>query len=494
MTSSTTTFRNWNGSQACRPSKVHYPRTQKEIEALVKQAYTDETRIRVVGRGVHTFGFISMCDPNDLILNFQHYNQIIDVDKEQKTVTAQAGIALEDLLPHIEDDKVRLALSNMGEIAEQCLGGVTATGTHGSGGGGPTGRPDSFSDQVVQYKIMECTQEATVHILDKSSPDFCALQTHLGTLAIVLEVTLQLVDWYHLEWKARDIGKFHELTVDEIQERYEQVYSLSYTYFPTTDEMVELARDKTSITKESGVAADVKDEFVSTLRQGASRCLGCVPVLIGPYAKVQKRALLSLSGSDTWRKILSQGDLWGGTNVTLLTDVEYAVPIEQTMKALASIRQILQSNGYAKKILCVVGVRFVRASPALMACHYSSSSTDVFAFLDVQFRTKKPDRRIIQNIQSKFFEMGGRAHWGKYNTTTRGMIDSNELWPSRNLEEFLKVKKKFDPKNVLGNKYLDQALGLSFSPKKSQRRQRKNQNDSSQEPIEQGIEIGTGSF
>jgi hypothetical protein len=97
-------------------------------------------------------------------------------------------------------------------------------------------------------------------------------------------------------------------------------------------------------------------------------------------------------------------------------------------------------------------------------------------------------------MQSKFFEMGGRAHWGKYNTTTRAMIDSNELWPSRNLKEFLKVKKKFDPKNVLGNKYLDQALGLSFSPKKSRSGQRKNQSDSSQEPMEQGVEIGTGSF
>ena len=69
---------------------------------------------------------------------------------------------------------------------------------------------DSFSDQVVKYKIMECTPEARIHTVDRSHPNFTSFQTHLGTLAIVLEVTLQLTDAYYLEWKSRLVGSLEE--------------------------------------------------------------------------------------------------------------------------------------------------------------------------------------------------------------------------------------------------------------------------------------------
>lgn len=453
-------FRNWNGSQKCFPCKIEYPRTTQEIKQVVQMAAKSGKRIRVVGRGVHTYGYISMCDPDDIILNLQYYNQVLIIDKETKTVTAQAGIALEDLLPHLESSKVRLALRNMGEITEQCLGGVTGTGTHGSGGGGPDGQPDSFSDQVLHYKIMECTNEAKIHTVSQGSSDFAALQTHLGTLAIILEVTIQLVDWYHLEWKTSSIGSLTELTTDRILERYHQVYSLSYTYFPMIEEVVEVTRDKTNNTTESGIGADIQDDFVSTLRQGANRCLLLFPGFVKPYAKVQKRALLTLKGSDMWRKVLSQGDLWGGTNITLITDLEYAMHINRTIHALKALRQVFCEYANAKSMLAVVGIRFVRASPALMACHYSSNQEDIFAYINVQFRTKRPNATIVQTIQARMMELGGRPHWGKYNTTTRKMIDENRLWPTQNIKGFLEVKQKYDPHNLLGNQYLDRALGL----------------------------------
>ncbi len=453
-------FRNWNGSQKCRPGKIEYPRTTAEIKEIVQSAAQSGKRIRVVGRGVHTYGYISMCDSDDIILNLQYYNQVLIIDKNAKTVTAQAGIALEDILPHLESPKIRLALQNMGEITEQCLGGVTGTGTHGSGGGGPDGKPDSFSDQVLHYKIMECTKDAKVHIVSQGSPEFAALQTHLGAVAIILEVTIQLVDWYHLEWKTCAIGGLLELTTEKIETRYHQVYSLSYTYFPMIDEIVEVTRDNTNNTKESGIGADIKDDFVSTLRQGANRLLYLFPGLVEPYARVQKRALLTLKGSDMWRKVLSQGDLWGGINITLITDVEYALPIDRTLNALETIRKVFCNNHHARTMVAVVGVRFVRGSPALMACHFSNNKEDIFAYINVQFRTKKPRMAIINAIQARMMELGGRPHWGKYNTTTRKLIDDNTLWPAQNMKGFLDVKNKYDPHNMLGNQYLDNALGL----------------------------------
>ena len=98
--------------------------------------------------------------------------------------------------------------------------------------------------------------------------------------------------------------------------------------------------------------------------------------------------------------------------------------------------------------------------PLLMACHYSSNQEDIFAYINVQFRTKRPNATIVQTIQARMMELGGRPHWGKYNTTTRKMIDENRLWPTQNIKGFLEVKQKYDPHNLLGNQYLDRALGL----------------------------------
>jgi L-gulonolactone oxidase len=455
------TFQNWNGGNECFPSRIQTPTTTKAIQNIVQYACKHNKRIRVVGRGVHTYGYISMCDQGDIIMSLQNYNKVIDINLMAKTITAQAGIDLEDMIAKLEDRNVRLALRNMGEITKQCLGGVTATGTHGSGGGRGATEADSFSDQVVSFTIMECTPEATIHVIHKTTgtEEFKAMMTHLGTLAIVLEIELQLVDWYHLEWSSTDIGTFPQLSVETIKQRHNQVYSLAYTYFPATDEMVEVVRDLTNNTKESGISSDVIDDLVGILRQGASQVLQRFPGLIGPYAVLQKRTLLTLKGSDMWRKVLSQGDLWGGVNLTLTTDLEYAVPIDKTVKALACIREILRTQ--STRVHSVVGIRFVRGSEALLACHYASSTSQVFSFLNVQLRTTKPDHCMVNEIQSKMMAMGGRPHWGKYNTTTRSMIESNRLWPQFNLKSFLAVKAKYDPNNILGNAYLDRALGLS---------------------------------
>ena len=91
------------------------------------------------------------------------------------------------------------------------------------------------------------------------------------------------------------------------------------------------------------------------------------------YAKLQKYALLSLHGkSDMWSKVLGQGigDLWAGANVTMMmmSKLEYVVPIQQTLPALFQIRSILRQR---HNTLCLVGIRFIRHSSALLCSHYS---------------------------------------------------------------------------------------------------------------------------
>ena len=393
-----------------------------------------------------------MCNDGDVIVNLKNFSKVLSVDKKNRTVTAQAGCTLDDMMPTLEREG--LALLNMGETTEQTLGGVTAIAAHGSGGGPAPSLPDSFSDQVVSYKIVDLTDNAAIHTITREDDEvFDAFMVHLGLLGVVVEVTLPLRDKYYLKWDVRDIGDVSNLKLDEIQQRYEDVFSLTYTYFPSINQAVEVVRDLTNDTHESGSC----DDFANNLRRSNAVLLRCCSCCVEPYANVQKRALLSLSGnSDQWQKVLPGGDLWGGLDLKYNNAVEYAIPFDKTLEALEVVRTILEEK--AKKISTVVGIRFCRGSKGLMAPHFSANPSDIFAYIDIQFRTKKLNPRIPRILQNELSKLGGRAHWGKANSTTFDQIASYRLWPASNLNTFVDVKSQYDPDNLLGSSYTDKVF------------------------------------
>ena len=444
---------NWNGTSQCHPSQVHYPSSIGEIQSIIRQTRSDNKRLRIIGHRAHTWGSISMCNDGDVIVNLKNFNKVLSVDRKNRTITAQAGCSLDDMMPTLE--KERLALINMGEATEQTLGGVTATATHGSGGGPVPSLADSFSDQVVSYKVVDLTDKAAIHTVTREDDEvFDAFMVHLGLLGVVVEVTLQLRSWFHLKWNVTDIGDVANLKLENMRRTYEDVFSLTYTYFPGTNQVVEIVRGVTDNSHESGVESDIRDDFVNNLRQGNAVLLKCCPCCVEPHANIQKRALFSLNGnSDQWRKVLSQGNLWGGVNFTWNYDVEYAVPFAKTLEAIKIVRGVLEEK--AKSMSTVVGIRFCRGSRGLLAPHFSTSPRDIFAYIEVQFSTKQLDPRIPMVLQNELSKLGGRAHWGKDNSTTFDQISSNRLWPEANLNTFLDVKSQYDPDGLLGNYYTD---------------------------------------
>jgi len=400
-----------------------------------------------------------MCNDGDIILNLKNFNKVLGVDKENRTITAQAGCSLDDMMATLEREK--LALVNVGGTTQQTLGGVTATATHGSGGGPAPALADSLSDQVVSYKVVDLTENATVHTITREDGEvFDAFMVHLGLLGVVVEVTLQLRSWYDLEWHVQDIGDVSNLEFEKMKQRYEDAFSLTYTYFPSTNQLVEIVRNVTDKPHESSCVNDpIRDDFANNLRQSSVVMRTCCPCYVEPYANVQHRALLSLSGNaDQWFKVLSQGDdVWSGVNYKWNYAVEYAVPFDKTLEAFEVVRSILDEK--AKKIPKVVGIRFCRGSKATLAPHFSSCPDDIFAYIEVQFSTKQLNPRIPRILQNELSKLGGRAHWGKANSTTFEQISSYRLWPASNLNAFLDVKSQYDPDNMLGNSYTDKIFG-----------------------------------
>lgn len=84
------------------------------------------------------------------------------------------------------------------------------TGMHGIGGrNDETGVSSSSSNQVVKYKIREYNLKAKIYTITKRLSNFSTPDL-LGHLGIILEVTLQRVDWHLLKWKQQNVGRFFE--------------------------------------------------------------------------------------------------------------------------------------------------------------------------------------------------------------------------------------------------------------------------------------------
>ena len=511
---------NASATLSCHPSSVHRPKSVDEIRSIVRQARTEGRRICTVGRidrsasasaasasawpwsgssgslGTAridgTWSPLSLCDDGDVIISMEKYNQVVSLDVTDRTMTVQAGCTLDDIVPTLRRERMALCCGvggggegmshtsrSFGDLAAvaalgSCCGGIgdgrrqerrqRQGQRQGKGRGqGQRIEVDSFRDHVLSYKVCDLTHNVKVHTIrcDDDRDVFNAFASHLGLLAIVLEVTIQLTAWYDLKLTVRDVGSSSNLKLDRIQRRMDGfgVFGVRYAYFPSTDQTVEVVRER--VDDDGAIAAagkrkgDVRADFDNALRLGNSTLLRkCCPSCGEPYADVQKRALLSLSGnSDEWSSVPSLGDLWGEARPDLDHRMEYACPFDKTLVALKLIRDALEEK--ARKIPSVVTIRFCRGSKGLMAPHYSTASSDIFAYIEVRLRTRNINPLIPLVMQNELSKRGCRAHWAKENSTTYDLIASYQLWPASNLNTFLDIKSQYDPDGLLGNAYTD---------------------------------------
>jgi D-arabinono-1,4-lactone oxidase len=127
------------------------------------------------------------------MINLDDYKRVLNVDKERKTLTVQAGIRLHDL--NLQAKSHGLTMPNLGSIDDQSLAGAIATATHGS-----SYNHGLLSDRVQSLRIVLANGQA-VRCSPQQSPDlFRAALVSLGALGIIVEIEFQMVEANKVEW------------------------------------------------------------------------------------------------------------------------------------------------------------------------------------------------------------------------------------------------------------------------------------------------------
>lgn len=181
----------WAKTFQCQPELYITPHTLEEIQKVVNLARKCRRRIVVVGCG-HSPSIITCT--SSWMVNLDHYNRVLNVDKAKKTLLVEGGIRLRQL--NIEANNVGLTMPNLGSIDEQSIVGAIATATHGS-----ALKHGLMSESVKSLRIVLANGQAVRCSSEENQELFRAALVSLGALGIITEVEYQMRDACNIEWE-----------------------------------------------------------------------------------------------------------------------------------------------------------------------------------------------------------------------------------------------------------------------------------------------------
>lgn len=182
---------NWSGTHHVdlAPGTYHEPESQSELEALVADAYCKGQHIRPVGSALSPNGLAF--DSRGMVC-LSNLDKIVEINKEEMTVTVQAGARVSQVLDALHPHE--LTLPNLASIAEQQIGGFVSVGAHGTGALIPP--CDEF---VTALSIVTPSENGVVKMTEATHGQLFRLaRLGLGGLGILSEVTLKVIPAHRL--------------------------------------------------------------------------------------------------------------------------------------------------------------------------------------------------------------------------------------------------------------------------------------------------------
>lgn len=433
ITAQEVSWSNWAGNQRVEQASRYLPKSEDELQQIVRHASTNRLRIKAVGSG-HSFTAIALAE--EILIDLSHYDQIIEIDKINNTVTVQSGIQLSKL--NLELHKNGLAMQNLGDIAYQTIAGAISTSTHGTGL-----KFSGIANQVVAMRIVLADSSAVDCSPEINAELFHCARVGLGALGLISNITLQLVSAFNL-------------SVIEEPMRVDDVLANLDNHVETNDhfEFFWVPHTGWALTKRNNRTSEVAKPmskfshwYSKTLMEnyafGAVCMLGRTkPSLIPKLAKA-----LPSSGRNEYRD--ASHKVFTSKRIIKFYEMEYAIPREACEEALNRVRRMVKDSGFFLNF--PVEVRFTAPDeiPLSTASNRESAYIAVHIYKGMNY---VPYFREVESIMNSY---QGRPHWGKLH-----FQDAKSLAPRYpQWDVFQNVRNLVDPHRTFANRYTETVLG-----------------------------------
>ena len=392
---------NWVGNQSFSPRAITSASSETEVQAQIAKAAQQGYGVRTYGTG-HSFTPIIETDGE--LLNMDKMKGILSIDADKRLVRALPKTSVGEFGDPLWAKG--LALANQGDIDTQAIAGALATATHSSGRHLP-----SFSAALTGARIVDGLGNL-VEITREDTPDeLAALQTSIGLLGIMTEVTLEVAPAY-------DLHVSHEvLPFDEMMARFDEYLDgyRSFTFFwCPTDQSAELY----------GL-------------QGAKADDCALRLFRLPAHDLDRANLPANERVDRSYRVYSM------VYEPNFHEMEYFVPLDLARDVLAEMRKLMLR--WLPLSIYPLEIRNVAAEQAWLSHSYQRDNLVVS--ISGQPGTDYWD--YLRACDSLFAEFKGRPHWGKLHFMTADRLE--RLFPRYN--DFIALRRRFDPKGTFLNKH-----------------------------------------
>lgn len=430
----TATITNWDRTRAWTPELLYEPRDEEEIAALVVRAAEQGRRVKALGAAL---SWSDAIDVPGRAMRFPNMAQVLEVDRDARTVRVQAGVPLSV----VNDALARqgLSLDNFGSIVMQTAAGYIGTASHGTGGATPI-----LSSFVTALRMVDGT--GRVHELDaEQHPSlFSAARASLGCLGVITEITFRCVEAFRLE-EQLELVEFDRLLADldrlVADHDYLKLWWLPYARrvqvykFNRTDRTGR-SYGLTELVDQSGLSSLAFTGIIALSR----RYPRIIPTVHELVQRVQFRPHRRHDRSD---RIIR----YAGT-IPRHQETEYAIERSRAAEAVERTRQMIERAGY--RVNFPLEVRFVAADDVPMSPAHGRDSCYVGAYVS----SLEWAPAYFAEFQALMQDFGGRPHWGK--SFDRTANELRALYPT--YDEFAELRRNCDPQDIFRNQFVDRVF------------------------------------
>ncbi|XP_008808781.2 L-galactono-1,4-lactone dehydrogenase 2, mitochondrial [Phoenix dactylifera] len=489
------TVTNWSGTHEVLTRVFLQPESLADLEAVVRDAHNKRQRIRPVGSGLSPNG-IGLTRAG--MVNLALMDNVLEVDRQAKTVRVQAGIRVSQLVEALKEHG--LTLQNFASIREQQIGGIVQVGAHGTGA-----RLPPIDEQVISMKLVT-PAKGTIEVSREKDPDlFYLARCGLGGLGVVAEVTLQCVERHEL------VEHTFVSNVNEIKKNHKKWLAdnkhVKYLWIPYTDTVVVVQCNPLSKWKTPKFKSKYgKDEALQNVRDLYRDSLDKYRVEVGKdepdidelsFTELRDKLLaldplnkdhvikINQAEAAYWRK--SEGYRVGWSDEILGFDCggqqwvsetcfpagTLAKPSMKDLDYIEELMQLIQSEEIPAP--APIEQRWTAHSKSLMS-PASSSGEDIFSWVGIIMYLPTMDARQRKEITEEFFsyrhltqtrlwdEYSAYEHWAKIEVPK----DKDELAALQErlrrrfpVDAYNKARRELDPNRILSNNMLEKLFPSS---------------------------------
>ncbi|KIJ47169.1 hypothetical protein M422DRAFT_226339 [Sphaerobolus stellatus SS14] len=429
-------LRNWGKTYFCKPAIVFEPENERDIRLIIELARREGTTVRACG-AAHS--------PSDLactsgyLLRTDKLNRVLQVDVQKNYVVVEAGISLHNLHERLQEHG--LAMSNVGSISDQSLGGVITTATHGSGLDYAV-----IPNHVFELTLLVADGSRVSCSRDNRSDLFFATLSGLGTTGVVLTVKLGVEPAFNLRETRRMLD--FNAGLEQFDSLASSGEHVRIWWFPRQRAWRVMGSSRTS-EKPNVESSWFWNELIG---------FHLVQVLLftGRYW-----SYLTALGSSLACWLMSRSDEVVDTSHKIFNldcrypqyTIEWAIPYENSKDCLRDLgdwldREISSPHGIRPHF--PIEIRFSKEDDIWLSPSYGRKTTWIGLVQYKPYNSPVPYRRYFQGFADIAQKYNGRPHWAKDHTFRSDGL--RQLYPR--FDDFMRLIKQVDPHGIFRNEYI----------------------------------------